>query len=109
MARLSRPRKKKRVEEEDKELSARKEKRSNFWLLLFISLNIFVLAMGYRTMDIASTGMYSLLVVALLSIYVKKRFNFSAKTDKAIETFGLTAIVIAFVLFLYVLFHKFSF
>lgn len=106
MARLSKARKRKT--QEIVPVPKKNTRMKDFWLISFIFVNVFVLAIGYQTLDLPSIGMYSLLVLTLISIYVKKHFSFSAKTEKHIEHFGLGAIIVAFVLFLYVLYQKFT-
>lgn len=106
MARLSKARKRKT--QEVAPVPKKNTKMKDFWLISFIFVNIFVLAIGYKTLDLPSIGMYSLLVLTLISIYVKKHFTFSEKTEKYIEQFGLGAIGVAFVLFIYVLYQKFT-
>lgn len=106
MARLSKPRRKKGASVPQAE--EKKSKRSDIWLIMFIFLNLFILIFGYQSMDLPSLGMYGLLVLALISIYIKKRFDLSEKNEAYLEKFGLVAIVAAFVLFIYVAYQKFT-
>lgn len=106
MARLSK-RKKKKVEEmpEPKKPLSRK---TEIWLISFIVINIVLIAIGYQNMDMPSLTMYSLLVLALISIYIKRKFPVSNNTESHLDMFGLASISIAFVLFIYVLYQKFN-
>lgn len=106
MARLSKPRRKKSASAPQAE--EKKSKRSDIWLIMFIFLNLFILIFGYQSMDLPSLSMYGLLVLALISIYIKKRFDLSEKNEDYLEKFGLVTIIAAFVLFIYVAYQKFT-
>lgn len=106
MARLSK-RKKKKIEEipEPKKPLSRK---TEIWLISFILVNIILLSIGYQNMDTPSLTMYVLLVLALISIYIKRKFPVPANIESHLDMFGLASISISFVLFLYVLYQKFT-
>lgn len=106
MARLSKRKKKKAEEiiEPKKPLSRKME----IWLISFIIVNIIVLAIGYQNMDTPSLTMYVLLVLALISIYIKRKFPVPRHIEAHLDMFGLATIIISFVLFLYVLYQKFT-
>lgn len=106
MARLSKRRKKKNEEilEPKKPLS----RKTEIWLISFIIVNIVLLILGYQHMDTPSLAMYVLLVLALISIYIKRKFPVPVHIESHLDMFGLAAISISFVLFLYVLYQKFT-
>lgn len=106
MARLSKRKKKKAAEtlEPKKPLS----RKTEIWLISFIAVNIILIAIGYQHMDTPSLTMYALLVLALISIYIKRKFPVPSHIESHLDMFGLATISISFVLFLYVLYQKFT-
>lgn len=77
-------------------------KKHELFLLGFILLNIVILAVGFQTMDAASLVMYALLVLSLVSVYIKKKFPLPGNIERYIDIFCTGAICLAFLLFIYV-------
>lgn len=106
MARLSK-RRKKNAPQPEASTAPKKRTKRDFFLALFLGLNIFILIAGYPTMDKANVAMYSFLVLSLGAIYLKRRLtNISEKTRDLLEKGGIGCIAIACLLFFYMLYQK---
>lgn len=105
MARLSK-RKRRKPEET---LAPKKPftRKNEIWLVSFIIVNLLVLGLGLQSMDTPSLAMYTLLVLTLISIYIKRKFPIPERVERYLDTFGATAIGVALVFFLYVCYQKF--
>lgn len=107
MARLSKRKKKKftTVPPEPKKPLSRK---TELWILSFITVNIILIAIGYQNMDTPSLTMYVLLVLALIATYIKRKFPVPLHIESHLDNFSLASLSIGFLLFLYVLYQKFT-
>jgi hypothetical protein len=106
MARLS-----KRIQQKitkSVETSTKKDRPGrDFWLIAIICLNLFILALGWSTLDTPSLLMYVLLALSLISIYVRKHVNIPEKFGPYLDKAGLITIGAACIIFAYVCYLKF--
>lgn len=106
MARLS-----KRIQQritKSVETSTKKDRPGrDFWLIAIICLNLFILALGWSTLDTPSLLMYVLLALSLISIYVRKHVDIPEKFNPYLDKLGLVTIGGACIIFAYVCYLKF--
>lgn len=95
---------KKQVEPENK----KPEKTGKDYLLIIVlALTIVFLIFGWANFTAANRGLYLALLVSLSSTYARRHYNFTEKQDLWLERTGYTAMILAIVLFAFVVYQQY--
>ena len=97
---------KKKAEPENKK--PEKEKVGKDYLLVgVLALTIVFLIFGWANFTAANRGLYLALLVSLSSTYARRHYNFTEKQDLWLERTGYTAMILAIILFAFVVYQQY--
>lgn len=85
----------------------KKERRQQFWLITFILFSAIILIMNHSMMSTVMTAMYGLLLISMISTFLKSTKRFEPQTEKYLITTSLSTMVMAMILFAYTLYEQF--
>ena len=85
-----------------------KEKVGKDYLLIgVLALTIVFLLVGWANFTAANRGLYLALLVSLSSTYARRHYNFTEKQDLWLERAGYAAMILAIVLFAFVVYQQY--
>ncbi len=94
------------IEQTDKTLT-KKEKRQQLWLLAFTLFSVLILAFEHQVMDAVTTGLYVLLIISLVSTYLRGTKRFAGTIEQYLIYSAMGSMILAIFLFVYMLYDRF--
>ena len=79
----------------------------DYLLIIVLSLTIVFLIVGWSNFTAANRGLYLALLVSLASTYARRHYNFTETQDRWIERTGYTAMILAIILFAFVIYQQY--
>ena len=95
---------KKKVEPENKKPA---KTGKDYLLIIVLSLTLVFLLVGWSNFTAANRGLYLALLVSLSTTYARRHYNFTDEQDMWIERAGIAAMVIAIILFAFVVYQQY--
>ncbi len=98
---------KKKAEPENKQQPVKEKVGKDYLLVIVLALTIVFLIVGWSNFTAANRALYLALLVSLSSTYARRHYKFNAVQDMWIERAGYAAMILAIVLFAFVVYQQY--
>ena len=79
----------------------------DYLLIIVLALTIVFLLVGWENFTAENRGLYLALLVSLSTTYARRHYKFTEKQDLWLERTGYTAMIIAIVMFAFVVYQQY--